>query len=296
MSHSGKEKEDMSDKGSESEMIQVLPLVLSLSSVSFEVLNHLGASRMQVVQEKRRRTLNDSDDDGTGGTKRMRGLEELGMGVVSKIKVQAQAVLEHVQQVNASTHDSKTGNCLPNSFVMNFQAQRGHSDSKVSGIDCSELKKSLSMVSDSNNTESQTSEEHHILGIAENTSSDRLLDVSFVGEDKPFAVLPHPCWLAPPPSTAHQSPPHLLRRTTTTKQPDLLAPPSSKPRVHGNISDERNMDVKTMVLVEALQTHEDAIGDESPLRILLGTVNAKLVSWLKLKVVQPSHGRHLNPI
>ncbi|GKV47964.1 hypothetical protein SLEP1_g54812 [Rubroshorea leprosula] len=127
MSHSGKEKEDMSDKGSESKMIQILPLVLALSSASFEELNHLDASRTQVVQGKRRRTLNDSEDDGTGGTKRMRGHEELGMGVVSKTKVQAEAVLEHVQRVNASTYDSNTGNCMPNVNAMN--CSRGCSSS-----------------------------------------------------------------------------------------------------------------------------------------------------------------------
>lgn len=47
---------------------------LSQSGISFEDPNHLPAPK---VQEKRRKTPNDSEDDGSEGFKRMKGLEEL---------------------------------------------------------------------------------------------------------------------------------------------------------------------------------------------------------------------------
>ncbi|GFZ08094.1 Tudor/PWWP/MBT superfamily protein [Actinidia rufa] len=60
---------------------------LSQSGVSFEDPNQVSASREQIVQRRRRRrTPNDSEDDGTEGVKRMKGLEDLGMGVVSSLK------------------------------------------------------------------------------------------------------------------------------------------------------------------------------------------------------------------
>ncbi|CAI0462152.1 unnamed protein product [Linum tenue] len=55
---------------------------LSQSGISFEEPNHVvDASKVPAGLAKRRRTPNDSEDDGTAGTKRMRGLEDLGMGM-----------------------------------------------------------------------------------------------------------------------------------------------------------------------------------------------------------------------
>ncbi|CAI0462194.1 unnamed protein product [Linum tenue] len=55
---------------------------LSQSGISFEEPNHVvDASKVSAGLAKRRRTPNDSEDDGTAGTKRMRGLEDLGMGM-----------------------------------------------------------------------------------------------------------------------------------------------------------------------------------------------------------------------
>ncbi|GLT58350.1 hypothetical protein SLA2020_312500 [Shorea laevis] len=119
MSHSANENEDMTDEGSEPENDSDSAPELSQSGISFEEPNHLGASRVQAVPGKRRRTPNDSEDDGIEGTKRMRGLKDLGMGVMSKGKGQAGAVLEHVQQDNVSPHDSNTGNCMPNGSAVN---------------------------------------------------------------------------------------------------------------------------------------------------------------------------------
>ena len=67
----------------------------------------------------RRRTPNDSEDDGTEGVKRMRGLEDLGVGIASKRKAQAGGLLELVQQENASLSDLNNGNTLPNGNAVN---------------------------------------------------------------------------------------------------------------------------------------------------------------------------------
>uniref|UniRef100_F6HY39 PWWP domain-containing protein n=1 Tax=Vitis vinifera TaxID=29760 RepID=F6HY39_VITVI len=66
---------------------------------------------------RRRRTPNDSEDDGTEGAKRMKGLEDLGLGVVSTRKVQAGGVLELVQQDSVALCDN--GNCTPGGSPVN---------------------------------------------------------------------------------------------------------------------------------------------------------------------------------
>ncbi|GAV80263.1 hypothetical protein CFOL_v3_23724 [Cephalotus follicularis] len=63
---------------------------------------------------KRRRTPNDSEDDGSEGIKRMRGLEDLGMGVGSTRKFQVGGVLEQVQPDGTSLCESNTGNFVSN--------------------------------------------------------------------------------------------------------------------------------------------------------------------------------------
>ncbi|KAG5228950.1 Tudor/PWWP/MBT superfamily protein [Salix suchowensis] len=77
-----------SDSGSLSDLAPEL----SQSDTYSEEPNLLGACKVQSLPGKRRRTPNDSEDDGTEGIKRMRGLGDLGIGV----------------------GDSNTGNCMPN--------------------------------------------------------------------------------------------------------------------------------------------------------------------------------------
>ncbi|XVF26915.1 hypothetical protein REPUB_Repub14bG0061400 [Reevesia pubescens] len=275
MSHSAKENEDMTDEMSESEDDSDSAPELSQSGISFEEPNHVNGTKGHSMLVKRRKTPNDSEDDGTEGIKRMRGLEDLGMGVGSKRKAQAAGVLELVQQDNASFYGPNTGNCLSNGGAVNGSRNhsssvkrkrsqvanvheflkrknrrrpltkvlestamvpvpvvcdelpsssgsplRGLSDSKVSGIDSNESRKSVSVVINNNNNNNNNSDstvvscengilnasEHaadadasqinnktkdneisSIPGLAENESSDRLFDVPFVGEDKPSA-------------------------------------------------------------------------------------------------------------
>ncbi|XWS18906.1 hypothetical protein CRYUN_Cryun32bG0084900 [Craigia yunnanensis] len=275
MSHSGKENEDMIDEMSESDDELDSTPELSQSGISFEEPNHINGTKGHAMLVKRRKTPNDSEDDGTERIKRMRGLEDLGMGLGSKRKVQAAGVLELVQQENASFYGPNTGNCLSNGGPINGTRNhssslkrkrsqvanvheflkrknrrrpltkvlestamvsvpvvcdelpsssgsplRGLSDSKVSGMDSNESRKSVSVVINNNNnnnnnnsdstgvscenavslnasehaavasqtnTKTKDNEISSIPGLAENESSDRLFDVPFVGEDKPSA-------------------------------------------------------------------------------------------------------------
>lgn len=116
---SGDDNEDVTDDLSDSEDNSNSAPELSQSGISFEEPNHNGSLKMQSVQGRRRRTPNDSEDDGTEGVKRMRGLEDLGIGVVSKRKVQGAGQTEIAEHVSASLNNSATGNCLPNGTSVN---------------------------------------------------------------------------------------------------------------------------------------------------------------------------------
>lgn len=119
MSNSGDDNEDVTDDLIDSDDNSNSAPELSQSGISFEEPNHNGSLKMQSVQGRRRRTPNDSEDDGSEGVKRMRGLEDLGIGVVSKRKVQGTGTTEIVQHINASLNNSTTGNCLANGNSVN---------------------------------------------------------------------------------------------------------------------------------------------------------------------------------
>uniref|UniRef100_A0A9I9D5A7 PWWP domain-containing protein n=1 Tax=Cucumis melo TaxID=3656 RepID=A0A9I9D5A7_CUCME len=84
---------------------------LSQSGISFE---ENFSSSMARSGQRRRRTPNDSEDDGTEGVKLMRGLEDLSRGVVSKRKVHAGCLVELVQEDSDVNCNLNTPNCLPN--------------------------------------------------------------------------------------------------------------------------------------------------------------------------------------
>ncbi|KAK6911960.1 PWWP domain [Dillenia turbinata] len=75
---------------------------LSQSGLSFKESDHISAPTVN-AEKGRRRTPNDSEDDGGQGSKRMRGLEDLGMGITPKGKHYSNGVMEH--------SDSDTSNC-----------------------------------------------------------------------------------------------------------------------------------------------------------------------------------------
>ncbi|XP_039049728.1 uncharacterized protein At1g51745-like isoform X2 [Hibiscus syriacus] len=127
MSHSGEENEDMYDEMSGSEDASDSAPELPQSGISFEEPNHLNGTKGCSKLIKRRKTPNDSEDDGSQRIKRMKGLEDLGMGVGSKRKSQAAGSLELVQHDNASFYGPNTGSCLSNRGPIN--GSRSHSSS-----------------------------------------------------------------------------------------------------------------------------------------------------------------------
>ncbi|TKY48236.1 PWWP domain [Spatholobus suberectus] len=130
MSHSGGDgdgdgDEDVIGDRSDSEDNSNSAPELSQSGLSFEEPSQNGSSKMQSMQERRRRTPNDSEDDGMEGVKRMRGLEDLGIGVVSKRKALGAGTPEIVQQNGALLNNSDTWNCLANGTSVD--GGKGHS-------------------------------------------------------------------------------------------------------------------------------------------------------------------------
>ncbi|KAI5422714.1 uncharacterized protein At1g51745 [Lathyrus oleraceus] len=119
ISNSGNGNEDVIGDLSDSEDNSNSAPELSQSGISFEEPNHNGSLKIQSMQGRRRRTPNDSEDDGTEGVKRMRGLEDLGIGVVSKRKVQGSGPTDIAQHVSASLNNSITGNGLANGTSVN---------------------------------------------------------------------------------------------------------------------------------------------------------------------------------
>ncbi|CAH2053132.1 unnamed protein product [Thlaspi arvense] len=88
------------------------------SSVSLKKTNNGKASKVQPLAEKRRRTPNDTEDDGEDGSKRMRGLEDIGMGIGSKGKAQGGAVLK-AKQENGVKSDVSNNGSMPNGTLSN---------------------------------------------------------------------------------------------------------------------------------------------------------------------------------
>uniref|UniRef100_A0A5B6YN51 PWWP domain-containing protein n=1 Tax=Davidia involucrata TaxID=16924 RepID=A0A5B6YN51_DAVIN len=211
MFHPGKETEQIAEELSSFEDNSNSAQELSQSGVSFEEPNQISASKEQSVQGRRRRTPNDSEDDGTEGIKRMRGLEDLGMGVVSSLKrkrSQVANVHEFLKRKNRRRPLTKVleSTAMVSVPVMCEQLASpsgsplpGVSESKVSGLESNGSKRSLSLVINNNSDSTGVSCENgtslnaikqkeneisSMLGLPENDPSDRLFDVPFVGEDK----------------------------------------------------------------------------------------------------------------
>ncbi|CAI9773586.1 unnamed protein product [Fraxinus pennsylvanica] len=195
---------------------------LSQSGVSFENLSHLDPAK---DQSRRRRTPNDSEDDGTEGIKRMRGLEDLGMGVVSSLKrkrSQTAHVHEFLKRKNRRRTLSKV---LENTTMVSVpivseqlvspsgSSLPGASDSKVSELESNESKKNNSMAINNNSDTTGVScenestnpsrhasdssmvkskQENEIsseLGLPDGDLFETLFDVPLVVEEKHSAVL-----------------------------------------------------------------------------------------------------------
>ncbi|XP_011072468.1 uncharacterized protein At1g51745 [Sesamum indicum] len=148
-SHPSEESEDTDEDLSTSEDDSDSGPELSQSGVSFEEPDHADATK---EESKRWRTPNDSEDDGTEGVKRMRGLEDLGMGVASSLKrkrSEAAHVHEFLKRKNRRRTLTKVLECTAMVSVPVVCEQLssptgssvpGASESKVSGLESNESK------------------------------------------------------------------------------------------------------------------------------------------------------------
>ncbi|KAL1538260.1 hypothetical protein AAHA92_27024 [Salvia divinorum] len=193
----------------------------SHSGVSFEEPYHAGAIK---EEPKRRRTPNDSDD-GSEGVKRMRGLEDLGMGVSSSTRrkrSQVAHVHEFLKKRNRRRPLAKVLECtamLSAPVVPDQQSSPTGSsvpvasESKVSNLESNESKinNTLAMNNNSDSTgvscenamllsthmhadaflgsKPKENEISSMLEIPENGSSNGLFDVPLVAEEKLSAGL-----------------------------------------------------------------------------------------------------------
>ncbi|CAN4086903.1 unnamed protein product [Withania somnifera] len=200
---------------------------LSQSGVSFEAPNLIIASEEQPVRGTRWRTPNDSEDDGTEGSKRMKGLDDLGMGVASSLKrkrSQVAHVHDFLKRKNRRRPLTKVleSTAMVSVPIMCEQLRSptgstlaGVSESKVFGLQSNESGKSFPTelnndidsisvthgngkpLDASGHTHDSSLVEHKqkdneissILGLSENGSSDRLFDVPLVAEEKQSAGL-----------------------------------------------------------------------------------------------------------
>lgn len=105
--------EDTCPKKSISEVSSDSAPEMSHTDTPLEETNHASSSK-GLSELNRRRTPNDSEDDGTEGVKRMRGLEDLGMGSLANGKAPAGEQPEIVKQEDASHCDVNAGNCVTN--------------------------------------------------------------------------------------------------------------------------------------------------------------------------------------
>ncbi|XP_015067415.1 uncharacterized protein At1g51745-like [Solanum pennellii] len=196
---------------------------LSQSGVSFEAPNLTIASEDQPVCGTRRRTPNDSEDDGTEGSKRMKGLDDLGTGVVSSLKRKRSQVAHVHDFLKKKSRRRPLTKVLESTTMVSVpitceqlpsptgSTLAGVSESKVFALQSNESGKSFPTVlndtdiisengkpldvfghtNDSSLVKHEQKENgiSSILGLPENGSSDRLFDVPLVAEEKQSAGL-----------------------------------------------------------------------------------------------------------
>ncbi|EOA30033.1 hypothetical protein CARUB_v10013137mg [Capsella rubella] len=149
--HSRKGKEDSSDVAETEVALQ--------SSKSSKKNNKVKASKVQSLSGKRRRTPNDSEDDGTEGNKRMRGLEDIGTGRGSKGKLQVGAVLEDKQE-NGFKSDANINGSMLNGSLANGSSR-----------DCSlSMKRNRSPVVNANEYSKRKTRQRPLTKVLESTS------------------------------------------------------------------------------------------------------------------------------
>lgn len=191
-------EEDISSSEDDSE------LELSQSGVSFEEPDHISPGKEQSSQGRRRRTPNDSEDDGIEGSKRMRGLEDLGMGVVSSLKRKRSQVAHVHEFLKRKNRRRPLTKVLESTMMVSVPVMceqlpsptgsypPGASDS--TGISC-ENGTSINASEHAYDAsiakyKQEKNEISSLLGYSDNGSSDRLFDVPLIAEEKHSAASP----------------------------------------------------------------------------------------------------------
>lgn len=152
---------------------------------------------------KRWRTPNDSEDDGAEGARRMKGLEDLGLGVASSLK-RKRSLVDHVHEFlkkknrrRALTKVLESTPRLPvrvyASSSPNVSCFPGALDCRVSGLESNELKKNNSFVINNSGSICQNgtllNASKHVSNtsvrckLKENDSLEELFHVSLVAQD-----------------------------------------------------------------------------------------------------------------
>ncbi|KAL8122779.1 uncharacterized protein At1g51745-like [Apium graveolens] len=209
-----KETDHMAEELIGSKDKSVLGYELSHSGVSYEEMN----TKEQSSQGMRRKTPNDSEDDGTEGIKRMRGLEDLGMRGLEDLGKRKRSIVPSVHEflkkknrrrqlkkvLESTAKVMVPVKCEP-VFSPTESSLLGVSESKLSGIESIESKGSLSVVINNNSDSTgengtsfnasenandslligckQKESEISSTGQADGDFSNKLFGVSLVGED-----------------------------------------------------------------------------------------------------------------
>jgi hypothetical protein len=161
---------------------------LSQSGVSFEDPNHISSVAIKELSV-RQRTPNDSEDDGSEGIKRMKGLEDLGMGVVSSFKrkrSQVAHVHDFLRKKNRRRQLTKvlestamvTVPVMCESKSICIGVNNNNSDSTCENVNASEHATTL-VTSQHKENEISSME----LDLPVNEASDVLFDVPFLPEE-----------------------------------------------------------------------------------------------------------------
>ncbi|XAR49961.1 hypothetical protein NMG60_11004151 [Bertholletia excelsa] len=228
VSHPSKETEHVDEESSSFEDNSNSAQELSQSGVSVEEPHQGCASGEQYVQRRLHRTPNDSEDDGSEGVMRMRGLEDLGVSVASSLK-RKRSQVGHVHEFLKRKNRRRTLTKVLESttlvpvpvFCEELPSRSGSplatlSDNKVSALESNESKRSFSVVlnnSDSTGVSCENgasfsasrhaSDTSLISGkqkkneissmsqLPEDDSSENLFDVPFVNEEDHPAGFAH---------------------------------------------------------------------------------------------------------
>ncbi|KAK6153611.1 hypothetical protein DH2020_013250 [Rehmannia glutinosa] len=210
-SYPSEENKDFDENSNSSEDGSDLAQEVYQSVVSVEELDRLGSVK---EEHKQKIAPNDSEEEGAEGSKRMRGLEDLGMNVSSPLKRKRSQIAHNQELLKRKNRRRTLTKVLECTTVVSIpvgeqlSSPTGSSmlvvsDSKISGLESDESKKNDVIVANNNSNSNGVSCETGMLLYASrhdsdatqkckqkgNESLERLFDVPLVAEKKGSAGL-----------------------------------------------------------------------------------------------------------